>query len=102
MKTKEAITKKGLNKRGRINWDLPENLLAEVLSKYGLHAHAISRETGLSRSAIYYRNKILGIRIRDYRDGVGPVARQIFKEYNIRTVEHMPTIKKEVQTTLKK
>lgn len=87
MKKKRKV---GLDKKGRIAWDLPENLLAIVLSRHGLHAKAIGRITGLNPSAIYYRNKKRGVKIKDYRDGKGAIVQQVLSRYNVRSVENMP------------
>lgn len=84
----------GLNQNKRVDWNLPENLAAGMLSQYGLHAHAIAKATGLSVSRIYYRNKKTGIRIRDYRNGQGPIARVIIENYSIDRISILPSFAK--------
>ncbi len=83
---KKVTRKTGLNDKKRIDWSLPENMLACVLSQHGLHAKTIYKYTGIKPSAIYYRNKKKGIRIKDYRDGKGVVVQRILTEYNIRSI----------------
>jgi hypothetical protein len=47
------------------------------LAERGFHGHTIAKHTGLSVSQVYYGCKQLGIRLRDYRDGVGEIAERI-------------------------
>ena len=85
---KKRTTKKaGLNDKKRIDWSLPENMLACVLSQHGLHAKTIYQYTGINPSSIYYRNRKKGIRIKDYRDGKGVVVQRILTQYNIRNIQ---------------
>lgn len=74
----------GLNYLWHIDWSLPCNNLAAQLIKHGLHGHLIAKQTGLSVHAVYYRAKILGLRLRDYRNGIGKPAKTVLKTYTIR------------------
>lgn len=78
----------GLNKQGRIDWSNPINNLSVILSKHGMHAHVISKKTGLSVGAVHYRNKKTGICLRDYRNGFGEAADLILKTYTLKSVEN--------------
>jgi hypothetical protein len=77
----------GLTTKWRIDWELPQNNLAVIYSKCGFHAKKIGKLTGLSIGQVYYRNRLHGIRIRDYRDGIGKAATRVIKKYTIRTVK---------------
>ena len=76
-------------KSKRIDWNAPNEILVGVLSHHGLHARAIGRITGISPSAVYYRNRKRGIRIKDYREGAGPVIENILSHYSVRTIKNM-------------
>jgi hypothetical protein len=49
------------------------------LAERGFHARTIARRTGLSVNQIYNACRKLGIRLRDYRDGVGEIAERIIQ-----------------------
>lgn len=81
MKTED---KKKVSKR--ISWSDIDNVDCINLVNYGLHAHTISKATGLSRSQIYYRARQVGVRLRDYRDGRGPVANILVKRFTVKDI----------------
>jgi hypothetical protein len=76
----------------RIDWGHITNLDCIHLVNHGLHADAIARATGLSRGQVYYRAKRVGVRLRDYRDGRGPIASVLFRNF---TVKKMTVARKE-------
>jgi hypothetical protein len=43
----------------------------------GFHASLIADKTGLEKGQVYYACRKLGIRLRDYRNGLGEVAERI-------------------------
>lgn len=49
----------------------------EYLALRGFHAQTIAEATGLSKHQISNATNRLQIRLRDYRDGKGRIARQI-------------------------
>jgi hypothetical protein len=80
-----AATKQ--KKRQRIDWGDLENIDCVHLANYGLHAKTIGKATGLSRGQIYYRAKQVGVRLRDYRDGKGPVGHVLLRKFTVRSME---------------
>ena len=73
---------------GRVGWTDGDfhNLTCTYLAERGFHAHTIADMTGLSLNQVHYRNKMVGLSLRDYRNGVGPAARLIVDKYNITTI----------------
>ena len=80
---------RGLDAHRRIDPNMPENILAAVLSQHGLSARAIEHATGLSVGAISYRNRKAGVQLRDYREGRGAVARRILVTYSVGNLSDM-------------
>lgn len=73
----------GLN-NGRVNF--AENQINQAcieMALRGLHASTIGRATGLSVSQVYYRVKMHGFKMRDYRDGKGLLGQSLFTKYKI-------------------
>ena len=68
----------------RIDWAQIDNLDCVHLVNHGLHGSTIARATGLSVGQIYYRAKRMGIRLRDYRDGRGPVAATMLRTFTVK------------------
>jgi len=73
---------------GRVGWTDEDfhNLTCTYLAERGFHAHTIAEMTGLSLSQVHYRNRMVGLSLRDYRNGVSPAARLIVDKYNITTL----------------
>ena len=78
--------KTGLNAKGRVDWSDVANLSCLLFVDHGLSAKAITRATRLSQNKIGYRCKMSKRRIRDYRDGTGPVARVLIQQWGVRTI----------------
>jgi hypothetical protein len=76
--------KKKKKKSNRIEWDDPSNFICVHLINHGFHGAAIARVTGLSVPQVYYRAKRMGLRLRGYRDGTGPVAYAILRRFTVR------------------
>lgn len=74
-------------RKRRIDWGDIGNIDCIHLANYGLHASTISKATGLSRGQIYYRNKQVGVRLRDYRDGKGPVGHVLLRKFTVKNME---------------
>jgi hypothetical protein len=75
-------TTRGLT-AGVVNWNDLVNMDCLNLIDYGLHADTIAKATGLSKSQVYYRAKLAGQRLRDYRNGRGPVGRVLFTKFKV-------------------
>lgn len=52
----------------------------EFMAHHGLHAKAIAEVAGCSVGSVYTALHKLQIRLRDYRDGKGPVGKMIVIE----------------------
>ena len=52
---------------------------AAILGSFGFSARHIAEKTGLSTGQAYYRLKLAGVKLRDYRNGVSPVANEVIK-----------------------
>jgi len=70
----------------RIDWSMVDNLDCVNLVNHGLHGDTIARATGLSRGQVYYRAKCVGVRLRNYRDGKGPVAAVLLRRFTVKEV----------------
>lgn len=68
----------------RIIWNSIETLSCANLISYGLHGKTIGFATGLSCGQVYYRAKALGMHLRDYRDGRGPVGTVLLRRFTVR------------------
>lgn len=60
-----------------------------ILGRFGMTVDTISSFTHLSRSQVTYRLKKAGIKIRDFRRGVGPYAEIVFKQTAHKAAEYM-------------
>jgi len=63
---------------------------AAILGSLGFSARYIAERTGLSVGQTYYRLKLSGVHLRDYRNGVGPVVKHVMQNarpYATRGVE---------------
>ena len=49
----------------------------------GFHGHTIAIATGLSVVQVYYRVRLQGFKMRDYRDGKGPIGKSMVVKYTI-------------------
>lgn len=85
-RTKKRRSRKGL-KSGRIDWVGIENLDCLTLIDHGLHAHTIAKATGLTIGQVQYRAKAAGQRLRDYRNGTGPVGTILFTKFKVSTMK---------------
>lgn len=64
----------------RVAWNAkPEDYQCVILAGAGLCVAAISARTGLSPGQIHYRLAKWDVRITDYRQGRGPIARAILE-----------------------
>jgi len=72
----------------RIPWGQIENIDCVHLVSHGLHGHVIAKMTGLSVGQVYYRAKQMGYRLRDYRDGRGPIASVLVRRYSVKKMHH--------------
>lgn len=50
-----------------------------MLAEFGMELKTIARHTGLSKGQVSYRTKKAGVRVRDFRQGMGPYARMVFQ-----------------------
>lgn len=57
-----------------------ENIELITLANVGMTAQTIADFTGLSRGQVSYRLRYFGIRIKDFREGRGPIAGLIFRK----------------------
>jgi hypothetical protein len=71
-------------KSNRIQWVEPSNFVCVHLIRHGLHGETIANATGLSVAQVYYRARRMGLRLRGYRDGTGPVAQAILRKFTVR------------------
>lgn len=55
-----------------------ENIELITLANLGMTRNTISQFTGLSPYQVSYRLKYFGIRIKDFREGRGPIAGLVF------------------------
>ncbi len=67
----------------KVDIDNKRALQAGILGSIGWSTSAIMRETHLSPGQISYRLKKFDVRRMDYRDGISPVARSIFRRHKI-------------------
>jgi len=83
----------------RINWSRIENIDCVNLINHGFHAHIIAEATGLTVNQVYYRARQVGICLRDYRNGCGPVGSVIIKKFTITNISSndKQKLRKEVQ-----
>lgn len=91
----------------RIQWNDEENIVCFHLVNHGLHGDTIARATGLSRAQVYYRAKRLGSRLRDYRDGRGPVASVILRRFTVNKrianiTSHQQELREELSPVIKR
>lgn len=78
MKNKAGLT------NGRVNFSENQiNQSCMEMAMRGLHGHTIAKATGLSVAQIYYRDHLPGFKMRDYRDGKGPIGVPLFTKYSI-------------------
>jgi len=99
-------------KSKRISWSDIENIDCVNLVNYGLHGDIIAKATGLSRCQVYYRARQVGIKLRDYRDGRGPVASTLLRKFTVRKMgdiekralenEIMPVVERRLQERKKR
>jgi hypothetical protein len=74
----------GLKPNGKIDWMHPDNKKCMDLIGWGLSLECIQRETGLSPSRIMYRAKAKDMKIRDFRNGIGPKAVVLLSKFKIK------------------
>jgi len=55
-----------------------------VDNSWGFSLDCIQRQTGLSASRIMYRAKAKNIKIRDFRNGVGPKAMVLLSKFKVK------------------
>lgn len=86
------------NRTNRIDWKDTANLVCAHLVNHGLHGDTIAVATGLSRCQVYYRAKCLGLHLRDYRNGKGPIAVNLLRKFCVRkmTSEERQSLKLDV------
>ncbi len=74
---------------GRVGWSDGDcaNLSCSYLADRGFHARTIAQATGLSINQVHYRCRMLGIHLRDYRDGKGGIAGVCIKFYTVKTIK---------------
>jgi len=63
----------------RITWQEREDQKALVMGSLGFSATHIAEQTGLSTGQVYYRLGKMGIRLRDYRNGLNPIGRHVLR-----------------------
>ena len=73
--------------RGRVTWDIPENLTCIILAQHGLHGHAIAQHTGLTVAQVYYRCRKASTYLTDYRNGYTLVAKRLCSQYTVNHVQ---------------
>jgi hypothetical protein len=79
-------TKTGKRRSRVIVWGASVNVVCAHLINNGFHARTISAATGLSKSQVYYRARRLGLRLRDYRNGKGPIAATTLRRFAVRRI----------------
>lgn len=94
---------KAKRKAYRITWDAIENIDCVHLIGHGLHGHVIAKMTGLSVGQVYYRAKQMGFRLRDYRDGRGPIASTLVRNYTVHTMSraHAKCLTNEIEPIIR-
>lgn len=60
-----------------------------MLARFGMTTDTIASFTHLSRGQVSYRLKKAGIRIRDFRYGIGPYAEIVFKQTAHKAAQYM-------------
>lgn len=103
---------KAKKKSKRIEWSAIENIDCINLVNYGLHGDTIAKAVGMSRGQVYYRAKQVGVKLRDYRDGRGPIARTLLRKFTVKKMgddemlmladEWSPVIQRRLQERKKK
>ena len=93
MKRKE---KRGLI-NGRIAWNMDENIICSYLAERGFHAHKIASLTGMTEGQVYNRCRLLGAKLRDYRNGETPAAKVILSNIRVKkmTTKEVNKLKRE-------
>lgn len=83
-----------LNTTRRIDYYTDSNVTAAIMAQAGFSAKAIERRTGLTCGQVHYRNKRLGISLRDYRAGKGWIAEVVEQSviHADETAEHMKSL----------
>jgi len=67
----------------RINYLQKENFLCCRLGALGFSTRFIEKQTGLSAGQIGYRLRRVGIRRRDYREGVSQIAKWLLDKTKV-------------------
>jgi hypothetical protein len=65
----------GLTKNHRIGWDIISNLLCVKHAKEGRSGRCIAGATGLTIGQVFNRCRKLGLKLKDYRDGIDEASR---------------------------
>jgi len=82
----------------RIQWSDIQTVTCIHLASYGFHCTTIAKSTGLSESQVYYRLRSLGIKLKDYRNGLGTPAVTIIRKFSVDTITN--TDKKRLTTKI--
>lgn len=64
----------------RITFHSQRDLQCAYLGTAGFSATLIALKTGLSKAAVYYRLRMVGVRIRDYREGRNAIAQYVIQQ----------------------
>ena len=67
----------------KVNLRSSVNLTCLKLINYGFHASTINEITGLTHSQIYLRARLYGKKLRDYRNGLGPIGEVVIKKFKV-------------------
>ncbi len=86
MAVKRKISKVGLNKSGRIDWDDWINCAVAFWAERRFHGRFIAAQTGLTVGQVYERCRRYGIGLRNARDGEGANSEAITKNYGAETI----------------
>ncbi len=83
---RRKISKVGLNKSGRIDWDSWINCVVAFWAERRFHGKFIAKQTGLTVGQVYERCRRYNIGLRDARDGGGANSEAIAKNYGAETI----------------
>ena len=73
----------------RINWSSIKNIDCINLINHGFHAHTIAEATGLTVNQVYYRARQVGVCLRDYRNGCGPIGTILIRKFTVKKMSEV-------------
>ena len=69
----------------------PDDFHACLLATLGFSVKVITQQTGLSGGRVYYRLKKAQIKIKEYRNGVSPIAQLVIDNSKIKAAKQLTT-----------